>query len=46
MATGDSGTPSLVQPVTSAASRLLFMASENGGDYVEKECFVLENLLY
>ena len=40
----------LVQIVLSAACRLLFTAGKkcraNGGDYVEKWCFVAENFLY
>ena len=43
---GNSRSPSLVQVLTNTACRLLFPASENGGDYDEKECFVAENLLH
>ena len=39
---GDSGSPLLVQIVTSMARRLLFITGEN----VEKHCFEAENLLY
>jgi len=42
--------PLLVYIFKSMACRLLFMASENalasGGDYVEKYCFVTENIFY
>jgi len=48
---GDSGSRSslLVQIFTSMARRFLFIAGENvapGVGYVEKQCFVVENLLY
>ena len=47
---GNSGSPLLAQICMSPARRLLFIAGEkciaNGGDYVEKKCFVAENLLY
>jgi len=42
--------PLLVQILMSAAYRLLFIAGKkrtaNGGDYVEKQCFAAENVLY
>ena len=45
---GDSGSSLLVQIFTSTACRLLFITGENanGGDYVEIQCFVAENLLH
>ena len=45
----DSEPPPLVQIFTSAACRLFHCWQKciaNGGDCVEKECFVAENLFY
>jgi len=42
----DYGLPLVVQFFTTVACRLLFITGENGGNYVEKQCFAPENFLY